>query len=160
MSSSPVHPKLAKTNFGCIQGFSFQSDALIKAWPTTPIALLTNPGGGFLTWPWAISLECTNRRGPDMFVDYTNINALAEINLIVGNIAGAPNIVVPIGTVTLDPHKILAGAPLNEVRSVLFEMKGSPSGGTDLTLELDNKGSGNLTGGNVDNILSMKLFYV
>lgn len=158
------------------------TNAQIKALPSTPITLAAAPGAGFRNKLIACTLKLDSAAG-----GYTNMNAVFSALVVSANgywLSGAvPNDnttttdltyltgflgtahtkvldLAPVGTDGIDAGST-SGA--TEWNNVPFPLVGMPAPGDvdnkALTLEVDNNGSGDLTGGNAANTLKVTLYY-
>ena len=137
------------------------TDAQIKALPTTPIQILASPGAGKIAWLLFSIASST------LVASYTNVHAAGVMNFSVGaDIAYIPN---DAGESLTRLSDLLASSK-TQIAFPYLEI--SPNWGPIQTLpdqssadeaifvEIDNGGSGNLTGGNAANTLKTMVFYV
>ena len=157
------------------------TDAQIKALPTTPVQILSDPGAGNRNKLLGFSVVIRATSGA-----YTNIDATyadLHVEIQTGNYAVYPILVkdTPQGIVQLTnalgaaartvidvspfPLVSVQGAAANDQLYVLPNAKtyaGSPPADWDdstLSIKMDNNGSGDLTGGNAANTLKVTVYY-
>ncbi len=148
------------------------TDAQVKALPTTPFSLVAAPGSGLLLVPHQIILMVNTNAAI-----YTNINAASSIWAGLGSAAMLSSLIAnDAGVSVADVTAFIgtAGKWATMLRWPFEDNRGDANGwgpmayiydysaantNTALTLQMDNAGSGNLTGGNAANGLRAIVLY-
>ncbi len=151
------------------------TNAQVKALPTTPITLIAAPGSGNRLRPLAVSYSFATGSGA-----YTNIDATyADLHLMLGTDYVGYG---PVDDASTIPPLTLVTSVLGTAATRIFDQGMPPQQGTPvagsagyvqtiafynrnqqenaaLMIAMDNNGTGNLTGGNAANTLTVTIYY-